>query len=94
MLSSMQQRLSVGIKMEFEVNRMEPLFASEEEYNAFSKRHATHTVVKAPLADYEGDCFLGIDAGSTTTKLALVGEDGSLLYSFYSNNNGSLLKQR
>ena len=41
---------------------------------------------------YKGNCYLGIDAGSTTTKTALVGEDGSLLYSFYSNNNGSPLK--
>ena len=39
-------------------------------------------------ASYQGNCYLGIDAGSTTTKVALVGEDGSLLYSFYSNNNG------
>ncbi len=92
MLGDMQKRLSEGIKMEFEVNRMEPLFKDEEEYNVFAKRHSIHTVKKAPLADYEGDCYLGIDAGSTTTKLALVGDDGSLLYSFYSNNNGSLLK--
>ena len=47
---------------------------------------------KADLATYEGNVFLGIDAGSTTTKAALVGEDGSLLYSFYDNNNGSPLK--
>ncbi len=49
-------------------------------------------MVTADLETYEGNCFLGIDAGSTTTKAALVGEDGSLLYSFYSNNNGSPLK--
>ncbi|MDD5949850.1 MAG: acyl-CoA dehydratase activase-related protein, partial [Lachnospiraceae bacterium] len=49
-------------------------------------------VKRGDLATYEGDCFLGIDAGSTTTKIALVAEDGSLLYDFYSNNNGSLLK--
>ena len=48
-------------------------------------------VKKADLATYEGNCYLGIDAGSTTTKVALVGEDGSLLYRFYSNNNGSPL---
>ena len=92
LLSDMYERLNKGIKLAFEVNRMEPLFASEEEYAAFRKRHAVHTVEKGSLADYEGDCFLGIDAGSTTTKLALVGEDGKLLHSFYSNNNGSLLK--
>ena len=38
------------------------------------------------LATYQGKAFLGIDAGSTTTKAALVGEDGTLLYSFYHNN--------
>ena len=92
MLSDMYERLSKGIKLAFEVNRMEPLFSSEEEYEAFKKRHAVHTVEKGTLSDYEGDCYLGIDAGSTTTKLALVGEDGKLLHSFYSNNNGSLLK--
>ncbi len=91
-LSKLNEKLSSEIKMEFEVARMEPLFSSEEEYHAFQKRHAEHTVTTASLADYEGNCFLGIDAGSTTTKAALVGEDGALLYSFYSNNNGSLLK--
>jgi len=90
--SSLYQKLSDGIKMEFEVNRMEPLFADEEEYKVFQNRHSQHTVKKATLSNYEGDCFLGIDAGSTTTKVAVVGEDGSLLYSFYSNNNGSPLK--
>ncbi len=44
------------------------------------------------LATYKGNCYLGIDAGSTTTKTALVGEDGTLLYSFYSSNNGNPLK--
>ena len=50
------------------------------------------TLVTGDLETYEGNCYLGIDAGSTTTKAALVGEDGALLYSFYSNNNGSPLK--
>ena len=49
-------------------------------------------MAKRDFSTYEGNCFLGIDAGSTTTKAALVGEDGSLLYSFYSSNNGSPLK--
>ena len=58
----------------------------------FKKWHSVHTVTEGNLADYHGKCFLGIDAGSTTTKVAVVGEDGTLLYSFYSNNNGSPLK--
>ena len=91
-LSQMVDKLSSAIKMDFEVERMEPLFASEEEYEEFRERHDSHCVKTAPLEDYVGNCYLGIDAGSTTTKVALVGEDGSLLYSFYSNNNGSPLK--
>ncbi len=91
-LSKMQKRLADGIVMDFEVTRMEPLFASEEEYDAFTRRHANATVRKGDLNTYSGNCYLGIDAGSTTTKVALVGEDGSLLYSFYQNNNGSPLK--
>ena len=90
-LTDMIERLSTGIKMEFEIKRMEPLFSSQEEYDEFINRHNENKVSSADLKDYEGDCFLGIDAGSTTTKVALVGEDGTLLYSFYSNNNGSPL---
>ncbi|MDO4522312.1 MAG: acyl-CoA dehydratase activase-related protein [Eubacteriales bacterium] len=89
---SLIERLSNRIRMEFEVARLEPLFASEEEYASFNERQAQNTVMTDDLATYEGLCFLGVDAGSTTTKVALVGEDGALLYSFYSNNNGSPLK--
>ena len=90
-LRSLLQTLSGKIHMEFEVERMEPLFADQEEYDAFLARHNSNHVVTGDLSSYEGNCYLGIDAGSTTTKVALVGEDGSLLYSFYDNNNGSPL---
>ncbi|MCI6887065.1 MAG: 2-hydroxyacyl-CoA dehydratase [Lachnospiraceae bacterium] len=90
-LQDMIDRLTTGIKMDIEVKRMEPLFRSQEDYDAFCARHSSHCVRKAELSSYTGDCYLGIDAGSTTTKVALVGEDGSLLYHFYSNNNGSPL---
>jgi predicted CoA-substrate-specific enzyme activase len=91
-LKALHDMLSQGITMDFEVNRMKPLFTDEAEYEEFKTRHSVHTVKKGNLSNYEGNCYLGIDAGSTTTKVALVGEDGSLLYSFYSNNNGSPLK--
>ena len=90
-LHDLIERLSHGIKMDFEVKRMEPLFTDEADYEDFKTRHASHDVKKGDLVTYEGNCYLGIDAGSTTTKVALVGEDGSLLYRFYSNNNGSPL---
>lgn len=85
-------KLSGNIHMEFEVARMEPLFASQQDYDDFIERQSHHKVKTGDLASYSGDCFLGIDAGSTTTKAALVSEDGKLLYSFYSNNNGSPLR--
>ena len=91
-LGSLIGKLSGNIKLEFEVARMEPLFASQEDYDEFIERQNSYNVVTDDLGSYEGNCYLGIDAGSTTTKAALVGEDGSLLYSFYSNNNGSPLK--
>ena len=83
--------LSSKIKMQFEVKRMEPLFKDEAEYKEFTDRHNNNSVKTGDLSTYTGNCFLGVDAGSTTTKVALVGEDGTLLYSFYSNNNGNPL---
>ena len=53
--------------------------------------HNGACVKKGDISTYSGNCYLGIDAGSTTTKVALVAEDGTLLYSFYSSNNGSPL---
>ena len=82
-------RLSQGVAMAFEIKRLPPLFADKEEYDAFCARHARAVVAKADLCTYKGDCFLGIDAGSTTTKLALTGAKGELLWSYYANNSGS-----
>ena len=90
-IREMKERLQAKIKMKFEVARMEPLFASDHEYRKFQERHSRHEVMRGDFQAYEGNCFLGIDAGSTTTKAALVAEDGSLLYSFYSSNNGNPL---
>jgi len=90
-LADMVSELSRDIKMEFEVERLDPLFKDRAAFDAFEERHSVHTVKKGNLNDYRGNVYLGIDAGSTTTKTALVGEDGTLLYSFYSNNNGSPL---
>ena len=90
-LAALQKRMEEKITLDFEVARMEPLFASQEDYDKFLERQSVNNVATADLATYEGNCYLGIDAGSTTTKAALVGEDGALLYSFYSNNNGNPL---
>ena len=90
-VQELQKRLSKKIQMDFEVERMEPLFSSEKEYHSFIERHNQHQVPVKNLESYRGNAFLGIDAGSTTTKLALVGEDGTLLHSFYHGNDGDPL---
>ncbi len=88
-LAGLRDKLQNGVEMAFELKRLDPLFENEEDYAAFCKRHGKAKVKKGDLAAYSGNCFLGIDAGSTTTKVAIIGEDGQLLYSFYSNNQGS-----
>ena len=85
-------KLSDKIEIEFEVTRLEPLFNNEEEYKKFLDKHSENNVKKGDFNQYSGKLFLGIDAGSTTTKAAVIDEDGRLLYSFYSSNNGSPLK--
>ena len=69
-----------------------PLFKDDNEYEEFKKRHSVAKVPRAKLKDLKGDCFLGIDAGSTTTKLVLIDNEGKLLYSLYGNNEGNPLK--
>lgn len=71
---------------------LNPLFKNEEDYLDFKERHNKTKVKKSELKNYEGDCFLGIDAGSTTTKLVLIDKEGKLLYSLYRNNEGNPLK--
>ncbi|MFR8233190.1 MAG: acyl-CoA dehydratase activase-related protein [Clostridia bacterium] len=70
---------------------LDPLFKNDEEYKNFKERHNKAKVNKTDLSTYEGDCYLGIDAGSTTTKLVLIDKDGNLLYSLYGSNEGNPL---
>ncbi len=66
-----------------------PLFRSDEEYQAFARRHAKASVPQGTLEGYEGGVFLGIDAGSTTVKTVVIDPDGKLLYSKYQPNSGN-----
>ena len=91
-MNEMTDKLSHKIVMEAEVSRLDPLFKNENDYSEFRNRQDKYKVKTRKLDDYKGKAFLGIDAGSTTTKCALISEDGDLLYSFYSSNNGSPLK--
>lgn len=91
-LSALTEKLKADTKTEYETKRLVPLFDSAEDYNAFILRHQKARVGRADIADYSGDCFLGIDAGSTTTKLALTDSGGKLLFSYYANNQGDPVK--
>ena len=71
------------------VSRLAPLFDSREEYDAFSERHAKATVPFTDIATYTGGAWLGIDCGSTTTKLVLLSENNEVLYSYYASNQGN-----
>ncbi len=82
-------RLDRGVAVSFEMPRLEPLFADRAEFDEFCRRHDRAILKKGDISAYRGNCFLGIDAGSTTTKLALIGEDGQLLFSYYANNKGN-----
>lgn len=71
---------------------LDPLFINKESYEAFKNRHEKNKVTRKELSSYEGDCYIGIDAGSTTTKLVLIDKEGNLLYSLYGSNEGNPLK--
>ncbi len=70
---------------------LKPLFSIDADYEEFKKRHNNDKVQRADLNTYTGDAFIGIDAGSTTTKLVLIDRDGNLLYSLYGSNEGNPL---
>ena len=76
-LAKLNDQLRHPIKMAFEVARLAPLFSNEAEYDDFRTRQDRYAIPKGDLSTYRGNCFLGVDAGSTTTKTALIGEDGT-----------------
>lgn len=80
------------VQPDHQIKQLPVLFENREAYLSFVSRHQQHTVTRKPLETHTGRCFLGLDAGSTTTKLALIDEDGALLYSSYASNQGSPLK--
>lgn len=68
---------------------LKPLFETEKDFEDFKNRHNQARVEQVSIEDYSGNAYLGIDAGSTTTKLVLINEDKEILYSFYSHNKGN-----
>lgn len=78
--------------MATDTNILPALFTRAEDLVAFRERHSQMKAPRGDLATYEGDVYLGIDAGSTTTKLVLMGADNEILYSFYDSNKGNPLQ--
>ncbi|WP_202903349.1 2-hydroxyacyl-CoA dehydratase [Gorillibacterium massiliense] len=69
-----------------------PLFRDADELEDFRTRHREASASRGDLSGYEGPCYLGIDAGSTTTKIVLTGQEDELLYTFYGSNKGNPLQ--
>ena len=75
-----------------DVLTMSPLFKNQAERESFNARHARASVEIYDIKTAKGPCFLGIDAGSTTTKAVLINKQGDLVYSWYGSNGGSPVK--
>lgn len=75
-----------------EVERLAPLFSDEDELAEFKARHALSVIPTAEISQHSGACYLGVDAGSTTTKAVLLNKDAEILYSYYAGNGGDPLK--
>ena len=71
---------------------LEPVFASNEEYEAWKERISRHKMISSGLKAGTQDVFIGIDSGSTTTKIVVLDEDSRLLYSYYNINGGNPIK--
>ncbi len=69
--------------------RTKPLFESGEEYEEFKNRHKKASVPELDIKEYEGNAYLGIDCGSTTTKLVLLTENDEIIYKYYNSNKGN-----
>lgn len=85
--------LNITDRKDEETITLSPLFIDEQEYKSFIKRHDKAKVKHKDISEYGGKTYLGIDAGSTTTKVVLVGEEGEILYAHYSKNEGNPLKK-
>lgn len=90
-LDDLEKSLAQGLNLADPVTHIPPLFAHAEDRNAFFRRHAKATVPKREIKGLLGPAFLGIDAGSTTTKAVLLDQEGNIYYTAYGSNLGSPL---
>ncbi|WOP19363.1 acyl-CoA dehydratase activase-related protein [Raineyella sp. LH-20] len=87
-LETLAARLRQRTLIPLETRRMRALFADADELRAFEERHARATVPQRDIEDAAGDCFLGIDAGSTTIKAVVTTADDEIVFSHYASNQG------
>ncbi|BCJ95015.1 CoA-substrate-specific enzyme activase [Anaerocolumna cellulosilytica] len=92
-INTMIHEIQALKEMREDIKVLPPLFASEKEYEKFKLRHSQSKMREFDLSSYTGNTFLGIDAGSTTTKVILLGEEDEILYQFYGSNQGEPLKK-
>lgn len=82
-------RLRESLKQKTSVSTLPPLFENMNAYRAFITRHAKNSVKTTYPGDYRGDVYIGIDCGSTTTKLVVITPDREIIYTYYSSNKGN-----
>lgn len=88
-IDTLSQKIFSSISTTTVSNRLPPLFTGREDYAAFRARHAKADVGQIDIGSYSGNAYLGIDCGSTTTKMVLLSDKKEILYSFYSSNRGN-----
>ena len=88
-IDTLSQKIISSMSATVSTNRIPPLFSGRDEYAEFRARHARAGVASADISSYSGKAYLGIDCGSTTTKVVLLSADMEILYSFYNSNRGN-----
>ena len=88
-LDDLQELFERDVALGEDVGHIPALFANAAEKRAFDERHGRATIELHDISVATGPCFLGIDAGSTTTKATLINSDGELIYTWYGSNGGS-----
>jgi predicted CoA-substrate-specific enzyme activase len=91
-LSALIARLASAPAEPASAGRLPPLFSDAEEFQRWSTARQRHHVMRVDARQVHGECFLGIDSGSTTTKLALIDHRGRLFFEYYHNNNGNAIQ--
>lgn len=84
----------LGIKDHKRKDVLPALFANEEEYQSWKENRKVKPLKRAELGSKKNiECFLGIDSGSTTTKILIMDTDSDIVYTFYGTNQGNSLRK-